>query len=198
MNDLEVIAKELNEKIVSADSIEKLEELKVQALGRKGIITEILRSLSNLPLEERKTAGEKANTLKKEIETALDSKIKELRTKMMAKSTSSEKADTSPALAFPFDISHKHPLKKTLDEIIKIFKSLGFSIAEGPEIETDWYNFEALNIPKDHPARDVQDTFYLEGMNKLLRTHTSPVQIHVMEKQKPPVKVIVPGRVFRN
>jgi len=95
-------------------------------------------------------------------------------------------------------MGHNHPLCETRKQIVKTFEELGFDVAEGPEIETDWYNFEALNIPKDHPARDSQDTFYLAGSEKLLRTHTSPAQVHVMEKQKPPVKVIIPGRVYRN
>ena len=110
-----------------------------------------------------------------------------------------EKLDSSSIFYFPFSKGNFHPIVQTIQDMILTFKSLGFSVAEGPEIETDWYNFEALNIPKSHPAKDIQDTFYLDGMrNLLLRTHTSPGQIRVMEKQKPPIKVVVPGRVYRN
>ena len=198
MDNLEAKAQELKEKISGADSIEALEKIRTETLGRNGVITEILRSLSTLPIEERKSTGEKANRLKKELEDNIDTKIRALKQQSISAALASEKLDISGAFAFPFETGHTHPLRQTLLEITKIFKSLGFSLAEGPEIETDWYNFEALNIPKDHPARDIQDTFYLEGMEKLLRTHTSPGQIHIMEKQKPPIRVIVPGRVYRN
>ena len=198
MDNLEAKAQELKDKIAGADSIEALEKIRTETLGRNGFITEILRSLSSLPIEERKSTGEKANRLKKELEENIDTKIRMLKQKSISAALASEKQDISSALAYPYEAGHTHPLRQTLIEITKIFKSLGFSLAEGPEIETDWYNFEALNIPKDHPARDIQDTFYLEGMEKLLRTHTSPGQIHIMEKQKPPIRVIVPGRVYRN
>jgi len=198
MDNLEAKAKELKEKIAYAGSIETLEQIRIETLGRNGIVTEVLRGLSALPIEERKTAGERANRLKKEFEELIGARIQELKSRFISRALASEKDDISPAFAFPFDRGHGNPLRQTLLEITEIFKSLGFSVVEGPEIETDWYNFEALNIPKDHPARDIQDTFYLEGSDKLLRTHTSPVQIHVMEKQKPPLRVIVPGRVYRN
>lgn len=194
--------KELRENFLKAigksSSIEEVEKLKVSVIGRKGSLTEVLRSLSSLPIPERKTVGEKANVLRSEIESAIEAKIKEIKNSVLSSQLGSNGIDISLRLAYRFPNGRLHPLRQTLEEISDIYKSLGFSIAEGPEIETDWYNFEALNIPKDHPARDSQDTFYLAGSNKLLRTHTSPVQIHVMEKQKPPVRVIVPGRVYRN
>ena len=198
MDNLEAKAQELKDKIACADSVEALEKIRTETLGRNGMITEVLRGLSALPIEERKSVGEKANKLKKELEEAVNSKVRTLKQLGISAALASEKSDISGALAYPFENGHTHPLRQTLIEITRIFKSLGFSLAEGPEIETDWYNFEALNIPKDHPARDIQDTFYLEGSDKLLRTHTSPVQIHIMEKQKPPIRVIVPGRVYRN
>ena len=176
---------------------QELEKLKLAILGRKGTLTEILRGLSVLPIEERKKAGERANAVREQLESLIDSRLSELKRKALAEKLLKEKIDiTLPGLPLPN--GHFHPIRQTLDEMTGIFESLGFKTAEGPEIETDWYNFEALNIPRDHPARDSQDTFYLQDDDRLLRTHTSPVQARVMEKTQPPVRIIAPGRVFRN
>jgi phenylalanyl-tRNA synthetase alpha chain len=198
INELNAIENRVLGEVSAAASAEELEKVKVGSLGRKGTLTEILRKLSALPADERKTVGEKANNLRSKIESAIEEKTVQLKRQQTQGRLESEKIDISGRLAFPFISGHPHPLRETQKQIIRIFGELGFEVAGGPEIETDWYNFEALNIPKDHPARDSQDTFYITGSEKLLRTHTSPAQVHVMEKQKPPVKVIIPGRVYRN
>ena len=175
-----------------------IEEVKSKYLGKTGIITQRLKKLSALAIEERKIAGALINAAKDTIENEIEKKRAHLQKALIEKKMSDEKEDFSPAFYFPFEKGHFHPIMKTIEDISVIFTQIGFSVAKGPEIESDWYNFEALNHPPDHPARDIQDTFYLEDMQMLLRTHTSPGQIHVMESQKPPVKVIVPGRVYRN
>ena len=198
IEELRKIESSVLELISGAVSADDLEKIRVGSVGRKGVLTEILRKLSGLPVDERKKVGEKANKLRELIDAEIETKLKRLKAGLTQDRLSSEKIDISGGLAFPFDRGHSHPLIETLEGITRIFKELGFEVAVGPEMETDWYNFEALNIPKDHPARDSQDTFYIAGSDKLLRTHTSPVQVHVMEKQKPPLKVIIPGRVYRN
>lgn len=199
MNDkLDQLKQEYTKSVADAADLAALEKLKISILGRKGALTEILRGLSALPIEERKKTGEAANRLRQEMETLIAGREKELKEKSVSADLEKSRAVISPLFAFPFPSGHIHPIRQTIDSITKIFVSLGFSLAEGPEIETDWYNFEALNIPKDHPARDTQDTFYLKDSKDLLRTHTSPVQAHVMQNQKPPVRIIAPGRVYRN
>ncbi|MHB9155691.1 MAG: phenylalanine--tRNA ligase subunit alpha [Endomicrobiales bacterium] len=195
---LEQIEQDAKAEIASARTPEDIEKIRVVYLGRKGALTEILRGLAQLPMEQRKHQGEQANRLRHDLEVLVDDKMAQLKDRALDAELRGQKVDVSPAFAFPIPQGHPHPLIQTLDEITRIFKDLGFDVARGPEIETDYYNFEALNIPKDHPARDTQDTFYLAGSQKLLRTHTSPVQVHVMEKQQPPVRIIVPGRVYRN
>lgn len=195
---LSQIEQSAREQISAAASPDDLEKVRISVLGRKGALTEVLRSLSQLPIEERKQVGEKANVLRAELENAIESKVRELKRAALSAELKGTKAAVSPAFAFPFTQGHLHPLTETIREITEIFASLGFDVATGPEIETDWYNFEALNIPPDHPARDSQDTFYLSGSKSLLRTHTSPVQARFMEKHTPPVRIIVPGRVYRN
>lgn len=193
----EIEQKVRNEVAKAADAAE-LEAVRVACLGRKGALTEILRSLSGLPVEKRKEVGEKANVLRRRLEELIDGKSDELNNSKLEAEIKSEKIDVSATLAYPFVKGRVHLLNQVMEEMVAIFKTMGFDLAEGPEIETDWYNFEALNIPRDHPARDSQDTFYLKDSDKLLRTHTSPVQVRVMEKTKPPVRIIAPGRVFRN
>ena len=195
---LDTLKQEALKAIGEAPAVEEIDKIRVTYLGRKGAITEILRSLSQLPLEERKQVGERANKLRAELEAVIDAKAAALKQNALRENLQSQKVDISPRLAYPFPQGHTHPIQQTIQEMSDILGSLGFSRAEGPEVETDWYNFEALNIPPDHPARDSQDTFYLTGHKQLLRTHTSPVQVHVMETQKPPVRIIVPGKVFRN
>jgi phenylalanyl-tRNA synthetase alpha chain len=194
---IEQVLKEALEEIKAADK-KSIENIRLKYLGKTGTVTQMLKSLAAYSIDERKVVGAKVNGARDEIESALENRRHEIERDEFNKKISKDKADISPAFYFPFSKGHLHPIMKTISKISDIFVSMGFSITKGPEIETDWYNFEALNHPADHPARDVQDTFYLEGMHKLLRTHTSPGQIHVMEQQKPPIKVIVPGRVYRN
>jgi phenylalanyl-tRNA synthetase alpha chain len=196
-NNIEEIVKEAILQIKAAD-LKTVENIKIKYLGKNGVLTKILKSLSNFSAEDRKNIGSKANSAKSVIENEIESRKETLRKTLLEEEMQKEKLDYSSDFYFPFSKGSFHPIMQTIQDICSIFKSLGFSVAQGYEIETQWYNFEALNIPKSHPARDVQDTFYLEGTEELLRTHTSPGQIHVMESQKPPVRVIVPGRVYRN
>ncbi len=167
-----------------------LEEVRVRFLGRKGLITELFRQLGQVEKEKRPEIGKELNQLRALVETTIKEKQSELITKQ-----EKERIDlTLPGR--PFRIGRKHPLTRVGDEIKQIFARMGFSVAEGPEVETDFLNFEALNIPKLHPARDMQDTLYISE-ELLLRTHTSPVQIRVMQKQSPPIRIIAPGRVYR-
>ncbi|MCL2144342.1 MAG: phenylalanine--tRNA ligase subunit alpha [Endomicrobia bacterium] len=197
MNDIDKIIEEASAKINSSD-IAVLESVKNEYMGKNGVLTLILKSLSQYSIEEKKVIGAQANRAKSVIESEIEKRKEILKKMLIDEKMAKEKVDYSSAFYFPFAKGSFHPVIRTIEEITSIFKSLGFSVADGPEIETEWYNFEALNIPVNHPARDTQDTFYLEGMKNVMRTHTSPGQIHVMEKQQPPVKVIVPGRVYRN
>ena len=176
-----------------ASTPEELEQLRVQYLGRKGKLTVILRGLKDLEPELRRKVGQEANAAKQDIETHL------------ARALSALKAAARRAAATAIDVSlpgrrpplgRLHPITRTMQEICDIFLHLGFEAVEGPEVELDWYNFEALNLPPDHPARDMQDTFYFSDQ-VLLRTHTSPMQIRIMEQRQPPVRIIAPGRVYR-
>lgn len=174
------------------DSPRKLEEVRVKLLGRKGLITGVMRELGHLPQELRPAVGKEANLLRKKIEEALAEK----------KRLGSEEREVGKAL-FDYTLPGRtpwlgrlHPITQTIIEIEDIFRGMGFEVAEGPHIETDYYNFDALNTPEDHPARDLSDTFYIQK-GILLRTHTSPVQIRVMEKKSPPVRIIAPGLCFR-
>ncbi|MDR3049337.1 MAG: phenylalanine--tRNA ligase subunit alpha [Elusimicrobiota bacterium] len=198
MNNVEEIVKQASEKIKTANSVESLESVKTEYLGKNGEITKLLKSMSDYSVEEKKKIGALLNSAKKEIDEEIIKRKGFLSSSEIEEKMKKEKIDFSSAFSFNFPKGHFHPISQTIEDISAIFKSLGFETAQGPEIETDWYNFEALNHPADHPARDIQDTFYLEGMKNLLRTHTSPGQIHVMENQQPPIKVIVPGRVYRN
>ncbi len=197
MNNIEQIVSEALEKIRNAD-LQALDVLKTEYLGKNGTLTQILKSLAQYSVEEKKKIGAQTNQAKNTIEEAIEQRKSNLKKALYEEKMSKEKLDGSPSFYFPFSKGSLHPVIQTIEEISSVFKSMGFTVAEGPEIETEWYNFEALNIPSNHPARDTQDTFYLEGMKNLLRTHTSPGQIHVMEQHKPAVKVIVPGRVYRN
>lgn len=185
------------QKIAEVSDFDSLNELKVRTLGRKGEITMLLRGLKDLIGEERVEAGKVANDIKNTLENLIDSKTAQLKTKEMNMKLRDERLDISlPGL--PLQVGRKHPISMVTEEIKDIFMGMGFSVAEGPEIESDYYNFEALNVPRDHPARDMQDTFYISE-EMLLRTHTSPVQIRTMEKLAPqiPVKIIIPGKVYR-
>ena len=180
----------------SAEEISAIEEIRVKYLGKKGELTSILKQLGSLSPEERPKVGQLVNKARAELEEAIKSKVTELKEKELNESLIKEKIDvTMPGKRQ--NMGYKHPLSVVLDELKEIFMGMGYSIVEGPEVELDYYNFEALNLPKDHPARDTQDTFYISD-NVLLRTQTSPVQVRVMEKQKPPLRIISPGRVFRS
>lgn len=174
----------------------ELEALRVRFLGKKGELTAILKQMGKLSAEERPVIGALANEVRASIEDKIAAAAAALRERQMQEQIAQETLDvTMPGKRRP--IGTQHPLSLVLDEIQDIFIGMGFSVAEGPEVELDYYNFEALNIPKNHPARDTQDTFYITE-NVLLRSQTSPVQIRVMEKQKPPIRIIAPGRVYRS
>lgn len=173
----------------------KLTELKIKYLGKKSELFSILKQIGNLEKEERKKVGEIVNKTSEKLKLQFDLNFKKIKKIELEKKLQNEKVDiTLPGEEV--EIGKLHPLTQILNKITDIFISLGFLVVKGPEIETDYYNFEALNIPKNHPARDTQDTFYVEE-NLLLRTQTSPVQIRIMEKTKPPIKIISPGRVYR-
>ena len=173
-----------------------LENLRVAYLGKKGELTQILKQMGKLSAEERPLLGKLANEVRTFLESEINLKSKELSESEITERLKKEVIDvTIPGKINP--LGYKHPLSIVLEEIEDIFLGLGFQIAKGPEVEYDYYNFEALNLPPDHPARDTQDTFYITE-NSILRTQTSPVQIRVMEKQQPPIRIIAPGRVYRS
>ena len=191
-NDLDKIKKQALGELDGAETSRDIEEISTRYLGRKGILTQFLRNISKLPGEERPNAGKNANAVKKALEAALEAAVKNLGER-------EAKTGASIDVSLPgrfFAPGKLHPISQINQEICDIFSGLGFDIGEGPEVESDWYNFEALNFPKDHPARDMQDTFFVSG-DIVLRTHTSPLQIRTMEKQKPPVRIITPGKVYR-
>ena len=179
-----------------ASSKAELEAARVKYLGKTGELTAILRGMGKLSAEERPVIGQLANEVRAKIEEAIEREQAELAQRLIAHKLQTETIDvTLPGQKLP--LAKRHPLNTVLYELYDIFTGMGFSIAEGPEVELDYYNFEALNIPKNHPARDTQDTFYIND-NIVLRTQTSPMQIRTMEKQKPPIRVIAPGRVYRS
>ena len=179
----------------SAVSKEELLSIRTKYLGRKGLLTSILRGLGSVSAEERPLIGKLSNEIKEDLSSKIDLAIERIESGQRNRTLPAEKIDvTLPGRKIK--LGRIHPINQIAEEICDILKGLGFSVVEGPEIEQDYYNFEALNIPKDHPARDMQDTFYVSD-NIVLRTHTSPVQIRVMEKQKPPVRIICPGKVYR-
>ena len=177
----------------------ELESWKVRYLGRKGRLTQILRSLATLPLEERKRIGSRANEIKKALEGALGEREGFLKETLLSSSLQRQKLDiTLPGRSIP--TGRFHPITQTLEEICDIFKSMGFQVFEGPDVEWDYYNFEALNIPQWHPARDMFATLWIDSPSekaRLLRTHTSPMQIRIMEEKHPPIRAIIPGRCYR-
>ena len=192
---LEEIRLSAESEMTSISSISELDNICVKYLGKKGVLKSVLRGMNSLSEEERPVIGQLANEIRKHLEEKIEQVKKELINKEKTEKIKREFIDvTMPGKRRP--IGKKHPLTIVLDEIKSIFLGLGFSIAEGPDIEWDYYNFEALNIPKDHPARDEQDTFYIDE-NIVLRTQTSPVQIRVMQKSKLPIRIISPGRVYR-
>ncbi len=189
---IEKIESEALKELKAALDLERIEFLSTKYLGRKGEVTFFLRNISKLPQEKRADAGKKANTVKKTLESAFTDAIRKFEE---AQSKKGDAIDVSLP-GRPVPRGTLHPITQISSQICDIFTKLGFDIAEGPEVETDYYNFEALNFPKDHPARDMQDTFFVSD-NIVLRTHTSPLQVRVMEKTSPPVRIIAPGKVFR-
>ncbi len=191
---LENIRKEVELKLLAPDV--DLEEIRIRYLGKKGELTAVLRGMGALTAEERPIVGQLANDVRAYIESALAAKAEELKAEQMKAKFMKEKLDVTMPGA-PAKVGKRHPLAKVEMEMWDIFLGMGFDIIEGPEVEYDYYNFQALNIPENHPARDTQDTFYITK-NILLRSQTSPVQVRAMEKQKPPIRVISPGRVYRS
>jgi phenylalanyl-tRNA synthetase alpha chain len=195
MNDLNTVREAFEKELQSVSTTAELEQIRVKYLGKKGLVTERLKLLSTLPPEERKPFGKAVNELKNLINEQIASKRALLKKEELKQKLASESIDiTLPGKRTPY--GSEHPVNQTLNDIIEIFTTMGFDVEEGPEVELDYYNFEALNIPKDHPARDMQDTFYITD-DVILRTHTSPVQIRVMERKKPPLRFIAPGKVYR-
>src|SRR5918994_550287 len=193
---------ELLHAIAEASDLDKLEEVRIAALGKKGRISELMQALGSLPPDERKAYGQVVNSLKASIGEALDAKRAELSRASTVEKLAQEGADVTLSVGEgPLQEGRIHPVSQVTDEITEIFADMGFSIAEGPDIETDFNNFTALNIPPEHPARQDHDTFYFapapDGTRPLLRTHTSPVQIRTMLREKPPLRIIAPGRVYR-
>ncbi len=215
MEDINKLREEFVRECEGISSLKQLNDLRIRYLGKKGLLTQRLKALSALPPSERPAAGKEINILKRYVEAEIKRLEKELSSLESGKKVATEFIDiTIPGKYIP--VGSRHPINRVLDEIIDIFLFMGFTVEEGPEVELDYYNFEALNIPRDHPARDMQDTFYVETDGKrqgaslsgdggerrtesdvVLRTHTSPVQIRVMEKQKPPLRFIAPGKVYR-
>ncbi|UXM95101.1 MULTISPECIES: phenylalanine--tRNA ligase subunit alpha [unclassified Bartonella] len=202
MSDIEQIEKELTAAIENANDEQALETIRIDALGKKGAISEKMKSLGTMSAEERKEVGPILNGLKNRITDLLSNKRDVLKKAAIAERLRSETVDvTLPVRPSPAEQGRIHPISQVIDEITAIFANLGFAIAEGPDIETDYYNFTALNFPEGHPAREMHDTFFFnrdeQGNRKLLRTHTSPVQIHTMEVQQPPIRIVIPGKTYR-
>ncbi len=193
---LELIRKTAVAELEGVSDLKELDDLRVKFLGKKGELTAVLKQMGKLSAEERPLIGQLANQVREFLETEIASKQQNLKAAALNEKLSLETIDvTMPGTVKA--VGAKHPLNAVLDELKEIFLGMGFSIAEGPEVELDYYNFEALNLPEDHPARDTQDTFYISE-KILLRTQTSPVQIRTMEDAKPPIRVIAPGRVYRS
>ncbi len=193
---LESIRAEAEAALKNIETLEELDNARIKFLGKKGELTGVLKTMGSLAPEERPVVGQLANQIRSDIAAGIEAKAKELKDAAQEARLLAETIDvTLPGE--PVEIGHEHPLSLVLDEVKEIFMGMGFEIAQGPEVEWDYYNFEALNIPKDHPARDTQDTFYITD-NMLLRTQTSGTQIRVMEEKKPPIRMIAPGRVYRS
>ena len=199
MENLDELRDDLLSQVKAAD-LEALEDLRVLALGRSGTITEMVKGIGQLKLEDRRSAGQQLNVLKNTIADAIDARKEVLEAEVLAAGLAADRIDVTLPQR-PASAGRIHPISQTIDEMVAIFCEMGFTVAEGPHIETDFNNFTALNIPPEHPARQDHDTFYLpageDGERKVLRTHTSPVQIRTMVNEKPPIRIVVPGRTFR-
>lgn len=196
--DIASLEREALGELEKVSSLSEIETFYTKYLGRKdGALTQVLKSLGSMPHEERKSLGQAANQLRTLLEEKYAVRQKEFQSASLNAQLSQEKIDvTLPGV--PLRRGTSHPIVKAIEDICGIFKQLGFQVAGGPEVESDFNNFTALNIPANHPARDLHDTFYLDKSNLLMRTHTSPIQIRLMQKVKPPVRIIGPGRVFRH
>ncbi|BDA82529.1 phenylalanine--tRNA ligase alpha subunit [Aureimonas sp. SA4125] len=202
MTDLTALETRLTQAIEAAGDEAGLEAVRLGALGKKGEISELLKGLGKMSPDERREEGPKLNGLRDRVQAALAGRREALADVAITARLKAETVDVSlPVRASPASRGRIHPISQVIDEITAIFADMGFAIAEGPDIETDHYNFTALNFPEGHPAREMHDTFFLapdeNGERKLLRTHTSPVQIHTMEKQKPPIRIVIPGKTYR-
>jgi len=192
---LDRIYHETLESLSKASTQKEVNEIRVQVLGKRGSLTQVLKQIGSLLESERREIGRKANQVKEELDRRIEEAFRRIEEKEREEAFLRERIDvTLPGRALP--LGRKHPLTQVLDEIVDIFDHLGFEVVEGPEIELDYYNFEALNIPKGHPAREMQATFFISD-EVVLRTHTSPVQVRTMEKKRPPIRVICPGAVYR-
>ena len=192
---LEAMSREARQIMLNTESESELQNVRVQYLGKKGKLTSIMKDMGKLSAEERPRVGAVANKVKDELTAIFEGQLKTLKHKHMCDRLERERIDVTLPGRHP-RMGSKHPVTLITEELIEIFSYLGFSVAQGPEVEEDFYNFEALNLPKDHPARDMQDTFYITD-NEVLRTHTSPVQIRSMLKHQPPLRIIAPGTVYR-
>lgn len=195
MTDINALKPTLLKDIEKATTLSALEEIRVRLLGKKGQLTEMMKNISSLPPDERKNAGQSLNIIKTELTDALDARKVMLEKEALNARLATEKVDVTLPIR-PLTQGRIHPLSQALEEMLTIFAQMGFDLAEGPDIEDDWHNFEALNMLPNHPARQMQATFFFNNKN-MLRTQTSGVQIRTMEKQKPPIKIIAPGRTYR-
>lgn len=193
---LKKISADFTEKLNRVRDLTEIENLRVSFLGKKGALTSVLRGMGQVSPEERPVIGQLANEVRSKIEDGLSARIEELKEEARSRKLESETLDVTMPGRLP-DKGSFHPLQQVIEEMENVFIGMGYEIADGPEVEYDYYNFEALNLPEGHPARDTQDTFYISD-KVLLRTQTSSVQIHVMEHQKPPIKIICPGKVYRS
>ncbi|HSD99893.1 MAG TPA: phenylalanine--tRNA ligase subunit alpha [Burkholderiales bacterium] len=194
--DVDAIVKEALAALAGIDDAAELERAKARYLGRAGALTQLLKGLSKLPVPERPAFGSRVNAAKEKLEAALAEQRKLIQTRTLEASLRQDALDvTLPGRGIA--VGGLHPVTRTMERIEALFRSMGFEVADGPEIETDYYNFTALNQPENHPARSMHDTFYLADGKHLLRTHTSPIQIRYLESHRPPVKIIAPGRVYR-
>jgi phenylalanyl-tRNA synthetase alpha chain len=193
--ELERLQEEVVISLSQASTEKEIAEIRVKYLGKKGSITQVLKGLGALPESERREVGQRANELKESTEAKINETLLQIRERERREAFEKEKIDvTLPGRRIP--VGTRHPLSQILGEVIDIFSRLGFEVVEGPEVELDYYNFEALNIPRGHPAREMQATFFISE-DVVLRTHTSPVQVRTMEKKRPPVRMICPGAVYR-
>jgi len=202
MSDLENLEKAIMADIENAADEAAIEAVRVGALGKKGSVSELLKGLGAMSAQERQTAGPAINGLKTRVTDAIAARKADLKDAAITARLARETVDISlPVRTSPSEKGRIHPISQVIDEITAIFGDMGFAVAEGPDIETDYYNFTALNFPEGHPAREMHDTFFFpagaDGKRKLLRTHTSPVQIHTMESQKPPIRIVIPGKTYR-